>query len=71
MAKPPMSAKQDGQTLRTRTQARDYMLSLPPGRARYAAWQTAAKLMLDGADAEPLTTQIEWALILDGHRRFR
>jgi len=29
-----------------------------------------AKLLLDGADAEALTTQIELALLLDGHRRF-
>ena len=40
-------------------------------RARYQAWQYAAKLLLDGADAEPLTTQIEYALTLDGHPRFR
>jgi hypothetical protein len=39
-------------------------------RARYQAWQYAAKLLLDGADAEQLTRQIEYALTLDGYRRF-
>jgi len=37
---------------------------------RRQAWQVAARLLLDGADAEPLTTQIEYALTLDGRRRF-
>jgi len=71
--KPPMSAKlartihtTDGATLRTRGEAADYMTALPEQRARYNAWQHAAKLMLDGADAEALTTQIEYAL--DGNR---
>src|SRR5262245_61618313 len=59
----------DGATLRTRGEAATYMTALPEQRARYNAWQHAAKLMLDGADAEPLTTQIEFALMLDGRRR--
>jgi hypothetical protein len=60
----------DGAVLRTRGEARDYMANLPERRALYQAWQHAARLLLDGADAESLTTQIEFALMLDGHRRF-
>ena len=47
-----------------------HMTGLPEQRARYQAWQHAARLLLDGAEAERLTTQIELALMLDGHRRF-
>jgi hypothetical protein len=76
--KPPMIAKlargvrtKDGDILRTRGEARDYMAALPERRALYRAWQHAARLLLDGADAEALTMEIELALMLDGHRRFR
>ena len=79
MPKPPMTAKlartirtTDGAEIKTRADARSYMLALPDQRARYQAWQWAAKLMLDGdADSEALTAQIEYALTLDGRRRFR
>jgi hypothetical protein len=37
-----------------------------PSDARYQVWQRAARLLLDGADAEPLTMQIELAPMLDG-----
>ena len=60
----------DGATLRTRAEARHYMTALPQHRALYKAWQAAARDLLDGAAAERLTTQIEYALTLDGHRRF-
>jgi hypothetical protein len=76
--KPTMSAKlaraistKDGATLRTRGEAAEYMTALPERRARFQAWQHAARLLLDGADAETVTTQIEFALMVDGHRRFR
>jgi hypothetical protein len=52
----------DDVTLRTRNDARHYMAALPDDRARRAQWQAAAKLLLDGANAEPLTTAIELAL---------
>ena len=75
MAKPSLIAKlartvrtKDGDVLRTRGDAASYMTNLPEQRARYQAWQYAAKLMLDGAEAEQLTTQIEYALTLDGNR---
>ena len=55
--------------MRTRGEAADYMTGLPEQRARYQAWQHAA-LLLDGAEAEPLTVQLELALMLDGQRRF-
>ena len=60
----------DGQTLTTRGEARIYMANLPQRRALYQAWQAAARDLLDGAEAERLTIQIELALMLDGHRRF-
>ena len=73
----PMSAKlartihtTDGATLRTRGEATDYMTALPEQRARYQAWQHAARLLLDGAEAGRLMMQIEYALTLDGRRRF-
>src|SRR5262245_26388566 len=63
----PMSAKlartihtTDGATLRTREEAAEYMTALPEQRARYNVWQHAARLPLDGADADMLTTQIEF-----------
>ena len=76
--KPAMTAKlartirtKDGQTLTTGGEARVYMANLPERRALYQAWQHAARLLLDNAHVEALTTQIELALLLDGHRRFR
>jgi len=60
----------DAGTLRTRGEAAEYMTGLPEQRARYNAWQHAARLLLDGADSEELTTQIELALMIDGRRRF-
>lgn len=54
-----------------RGEAAEYMTGLPEQRARYNTWQHAARLLLDGADGEALTAQIENALMLDGYRRFR
>ena len=51
-------------------QGGQYMTGLPTQRARYQAWQFAAKLFLGGDDAEALTQRIEYALFLDGRRRF-
>ena len=75
--KPSMTAKlarpvdtRDGGTLTTRGEAASYMTGLPEQRARYQAWQHAARLMIDGAGSEQLTTQIEFAFLLDGNLRF-
>jgi hypothetical protein len=56
----------DGTTLRTCKDARDYMITaMPDSRAMGAQWQAAARLLLDGADAEPLTRAIELALMYE------
>jgi hypothetical protein len=55
-----------GRVLHTRDDARAYMVTLPERRQRQNSWQHAAKLLLEHADAEALTTQIEYAVMLDG-----
>jgi hypothetical protein len=55
-----------GSTIVTRAQARDYILALPDRRQQRQSWQHATKLLLEGADAETVTKQIEYALMLDG-----
>lgn len=55
----------DNVTLRTRDDARHYMAALPEQRERYSQWQIAARLLLDGADAEAVTEAIELALLYD------
>ena len=42
------------------------MAAMPDNRAMRAQWQAAAKLLLDGASAETLTTAIELALMYEG-----
>jgi hypothetical protein len=64
LARPVRDARDDV-TLRTRDDARRYMTALPNDRARRAQWQAAARLLLDGADAEPLTCAIELALMYE------
>jgi len=60
-----------GNIIRTRKDARDYMVALPPRRAKLQAWQGAARMLLEGEDIERLTMQIEFALMVDGQRKFR
>ena len=74
MSKPPMSAKlarivrtKDGALLRPRGEAAEYMTGLPAQRARYQAWQFAAKLLLGGDDAEALTRHAHHPLVLAVH----
>ena len=50
-------------TLRTRDDARRYMMVLPAGRAMRPQWQRATRLLLDGASALAVTRAIEVALI--------
>jgi hypothetical protein len=69
----------DDVTLRTRGDGRTYMTALPEGRARRAQWQSVARLLLDGANAEAVTRALELALMyearldlrnaVDGHNR--
>lgn len=56
----------DDVTLRTRDDARHYIAKLPEKRANKSQWQIAAGLLLDGADAEAVTSAIELALLFDG-----
>lgn len=56
----------DGITLRTRDDARRYMLALSQSRQGERAWQHAAELLLTGAGAAAVTDQLELALLLDG-----
>lgn len=70
---PPWSAAlaspihlRNGTILRTRDDARHYMTALPKHRERRQAWQHAAKLLLEGAEAYEVTKQIEYALLIDG-----
>ena len=55
-----------GAVIKTRDDARRYMAALPSDRALRQSWQHAAKLLLDGASAEEVTRQIEYAMLLDG-----
>jgi len=66
----------DGGTLRTIADAVRYMLALSKQRELGAAWQQAAKLILNRADAEAITRQLSLALFMDakldlGHKRAR
>jgi hypothetical protein len=66
----------DGGTLRTVADAVRYMLALSKQRELGAAWQQAAKLILNRADAEAITRQLSLALFMDakldlGHKRAR
>ena len=66
----------DGGVLRTIEDACRYMLALSKQRELGAAWQQAAKLILNRADAEAITHQLSLALFMDakldlGHKRAR
>lgn len=62
----PVRDAVDDVTLKTRADARRYMTTLPERRALYSQWQIAAKSLLDGNDAETVTTALETALMFDG-----
>jgi hypothetical protein len=53
-------------TLRTRHDARRYIEKLPKERGQSLHWHVAAKLLLEGADAEEVTQAIELALRYEG-----
>ena len=57
--------RQGDVTLRTRDDARRYMTALPERRAGRSQWQTAARLLLEQADANPVTEAIELALFYE------
>jgi hypothetical protein len=59
----PLPTKDDG-ILRTVADAAEYMMALSKDRQR-AHWQRAARLILDGADADDLSRQVELALFYD------
>lgn len=61
----------DGVMLRTRADARRYLLALPERRATSTQWQAAARLLLNGADAEAVTKAIEFALFYEARRDLR
>ena len=62
----PIRDRRTGATLRTRDDARLYLLALPPERSHHPSWQHVAKVLLNDADPEQIATQIEYALLLDG-----
>ena len=55
----------DGITIKTKDDARHYLAALPEQRARRSQWQAAAKLLLEGADAEAVTKALELALFYE------
>ena len=66
----------DGGVLRTIEDACRYMLALCKQRELGAAWQQAAKLILNRTDVEAMTHQLSHALFMDakldlGHKRAR
>jgi len=60
----PLPTKDDG-ILRTVADAADYMMMALSKDRQRAHWQRAARLILDGADADDLSRQVELALFYD------
>ena len=60
----PLPTKDDG-ILRTVADAAEYMMALSKDRQRAHWQQRAARLILDGADADDLSRQVELALFYD------
>ena len=60
----PLPTKDDG-ILRTVADAADYMMMALSKDRQRAHWQRAARLILDGADADDLSRQVEFALFYD------
>ena len=56
----------DGKSLRTRGDARAYLIGLPEHEQLHSAWQHLCRLLLDWAAAEAVTAQLELALLLSG-----
>lgn len=56
----------DGTEMRTRRDAANYMAELPELQGMSAGWQAAAKLVLDGADVNSITSAVELALLHEG-----
>ena len=56
----------DGNDLRSFDAARRHMTALPEREASRSQWQAAARLLLEGADAEQVTRQVELALMYAG-----
>ena len=61
----PIRDNVDDVTLRTRDEARTYIVQLPERRGSSAQWQTAIRALLQGADAETVTRAIEMALMYE------
>lgn len=55
-----------GDTLRSHDDARLYVLDKLRMRRGYKSWERAAQLLLDKAPLDIITSQIEFALLLDG-----
>src|SRR5262249_22549885 len=55
-----------GTAIITRSDAKRFVLTLPPFRQQRATWQRAAQLPLRGASADEVTEQLERALLVDG-----
>jgi hypothetical protein len=66
----PVRDSVDDVTLRTRADARAYMVKLPPRRASRAQWQAAARALLEEADAERVTSALELALLYEARLGF-
>ena len=61
----PVRDAVDDVTILTRADARTYLTELPEGRARSAQWQVAARLLLEGEQADSVTRAIELALMYE------
>jgi hypothetical protein len=57
----------EGPTLRTISDARQYILELPPHLAERSYWQHATKLMLDGASPEAIGKAVQLALFYEAN----
>jgi hypothetical protein len=56
-----------GKTLTTRDEAKQYVIAKLQDRPNSSSWKHAAGLLLDDdATAEEVTTQLEYAMLLDG-----
>jgi hypothetical protein len=55
----------DDLTIKTRSDARSYIIHLRPSRAQSAQWQNVMRLLFAGADAEAVTRAVELALMYE------
>jgi len=66
MKLPRIIKDKSGKTLRTTDEAKRYVLGKLKARPGYQSWKCAAELLVEGAAAERIAKQLEYALLLDG-----